>query len=137
VCREFPKVLGETYVVQDQPSVWQDFEEKLFRKLLELVVIAWPESETTLCVSERELGVESAFDIELGTRVNHLAIDLDCIDDGIGFPAAGVNGTGRGLKNMRERAQLLEGALVVEGTPNEGVTVVLTMPFRDRSQREG
>jgi signal transduction histidine kinase len=30
---------------------------------------------------------------------------------------------------MRERAQLLEGALVVESTPNEGVTVVLTMPL--------
>lgn len=62
-------------------------------------------------------------------RYGERRLTLRIADDGIGFPASGVNGAGRGLKNMRERAQLLEGALVVEGSPNEGVTVVLTMPI--------
>jgi signal transduction histidine kinase len=62
---------------------------------------------------------------------------LRIADDGVGFPAPGTNDTGRGLKNMRERAQLLQGALVVESTPNEGVTVVLTIPYGDQSSAAG
>lgn len=54
---------------------------------------------------------------------------LRVADDGIGFLPSGVDGSGRGLRNMRERAQLLDGALVVEGQPNIGVTVVLTVPY--------
>ena len=69
-------------------------------------------------------------------RYGERQLTLRIADDGIGFPTSGVNGAGRGLKNMRERAQLLEGALVVEGTPSEGVTVVLTIPTGDRSSRD-
>jgi len=75
--------------------------------------------------------------VDVRLRYGERQLTLRIADDGIGFPASGVNGAGRGLKNMRERAQLLEGALVVEGTPNEGVTVVLTMPIGDRIGREG
>jgi len=67
--------------------------------------------------------------VDVRLRYGERQLTLRIADDGIGFPASGVNGAGRGLKNMRERAQLLEGALVVEGSPNEGVTVVLTMPY--------
>jgi len=66
--------------------------------------------------------------VNVRLRYGEQQLTLRIADDGIGFPASGADGAGRGLKNMRERAQLLEGALVVEGTPNEGVTVVLTMP---------
>jgi signal transduction histidine kinase len=66
--------------------------------------------------------------VDVRLRYGEQQLTLRIADDGIGFPSSGVNGAGRGLKNMRERAQLLEGALVVEGSPNEGVTVVLTMP---------
>ncbi len=66
--------------------------------------------------------------VDVRLRYGEHQLTLRIADDGIGFPASGVNGAGRGLKNMRERAQLLEGALVVEGSPDEGVTVVLTMP---------
>jgi signal transduction histidine kinase len=69
--------------------------------------------------------------VDVWLRYGERQLTLRIADDGVGFPASGVNGAGRGLKNMRERAQLLEGALVVEGTPNEGVTVVLTMPYGD------
>jgi signal transduction histidine kinase len=66
--------------------------------------------------------------VDVRLRYGEHQLTLRIADDGIGFPASGIDGAGRGLKNMRERAQLLEGALVVEGTPSEGVTVVLTMP---------
>jgi signal transduction histidine kinase len=75
--------------------------------------------------------------VDVRLRYGERQLTLRIADDGIGFPTSGVNGAGRGLKNMRERAQLLEGALVVEGTPDEGVTVVLTMPFGDGPSREG
>ena len=67
--------------------------------------------------------------VDVRLRYGEHRLTLRIADDGVGFPSSGVNGAGRGLKNMRERAQLLEGALVVEGSPNEGVTVVLTMPI--------
>lgn len=74
--------------------------------------------------------------VDVRLRYGERQLTLRIADDGVGFPASGVNGAGRGLKNMRERAQLLEGALVVEGTPSEGVTVVLTIPTGDRFPRE-
>lgn len=67
--------------------------------------------------------------VDVRLRYGERQLTLRIADDGVGFPSSGVNGAGRGLKNMRERAQLLEGALVVEGTPDEGVTVVLTIPY--------
>lgn len=68
-------------------------------------------------------------DVLLHYGERHLTLRI--ADDGVGFPTSSPDGSGRGLKNMRERAQLLEGALVVEGTPKEGVTVALTVPYRD------
>jgi signal transduction histidine kinase len=88
----------------------------------------------------RQIARESLTNVARHARASHVDVllrygerqlTLRIADDGIGFPASGVNGAGRGLKNMRERAQLLEGALVVEGTPREGVTVVLTVPYGD------
>jgi signal transduction histidine kinase len=74
--------------------------------------------------------------VDVRLRYGERQLTLRIADDGVGFPVSGVNGAGRGLKNMRERAQLLEGALVVEGSPNEGVTVVLTMPIGERPHSE-
>ncbi len=74
--------------------------------------------------------------VDVRLRYGDGQLTLRIADDGVGFPASGADGTGRGLKNMRERAQLLEGALVVEGSPNEGVTVVLTMPYGNRVKSE-
>jgi two-component system sensor histidine kinase UhpB len=69
--------------------------------------------------------------VDVLLRYGERQLTLRIADDGVGFPTSGVDGAGRGLKNMRERAQLLEGALVVEGAPNEGVTVALTMPYKE------
>ncbi|MEX1156480.1 MAG: ATP-binding protein [Chloroflexota bacterium] len=50
-------------------------------------------------------------------------------DDGIGFdPAAAASHGGRGLGNMRRRAELLGGLLTVSAGAGRGTTVSLTMP---------
>jgi signal transduction histidine kinase len=69
--------------------------------------------------------------VDVLLRYGERQLTLRIADNGVGLAPSGVDGAGRGLKNMRERAQLLEGALVVEGAPNEGVTMALTVPYRD------
>jgi signal transduction histidine kinase len=69
--------------------------------------------------------------VDVLLRYGERQLTLRIADNGVGFSSSGVDGAGRGLKNMRERAQLLEGALVVEGAPNDGVTMALTVPYRD------
>jgi signal transduction histidine kinase len=58
-------------------------------------------------------------------------IVLDVQDDGKGFvPGTGGDGrSGYGLQGMRERAQGLQGSLMVESVPGEGTTISLTLPI--------
>ena len=58
-------------------------------------------------------------------------IVLDVQDDGKGFvPTAGGGGrSGYGLTGMRERAEGLQGSLMVESVPGEGTTISLTLPM--------
>lgn len=58
-------------------------------------------------------------------------IVLDVQDDGKGFvPATGGDSrSGYGLQGMRERAQGLQGSLMVESVPGEGTTISLTLPI--------
>ncbi|HHH40469.1 MAG TPA: sensor histidine kinase [Chloroflexi bacterium] len=67
--------------------------------------------------------------VDVRLRYGENQLTLRIADDGVGFPVTGVGEGGRGLRNMRERAQLLYGALVVEGEPGRGVTVALTVPY--------
>ena len=60
-------------------------------------------------------------------------------DDGEGFNAAKTGGTGIGLKNVRERLQLLYGghaALSVVANFPKGVAATLSVPARDDAVRE-
>ncbi|WP_067486804.1 sensor histidine kinase [Actinomadura hibisca] len=62
------------------------------------------------------------------------AVMLDVYDDGAGFdPAArtGGDGTGYGLRAMRDRARALGGDLTVESAPGDGTAVVATLPLED------
>ena len=49
-------------------------------------------------------------------------------DDGIGFDGV-TKGSGRGLKNMKKRAEEMKGMLEVESIFNQGTTIVLRLPF--------
>jgi two-component system, NarL family, sensor histidine kinase UhpB len=55
------------------------------------------------------------------------SVVLRIVDDGRGFDEAAVNGHG-GLRGMRERAVLVDGALAVKGSRGGGVEVRLEVP---------
>ncbi|MFC9977777.1 sensor histidine kinase [Spirillospora sp. NPDC127200] len=62
------------------------------------------------------------------------AVILDVYDDGAGFdPAAqaGGDGTGYGLRAMRDRVRALGGDLTVESAPGDGTAVVATLPLEE------
>lgn len=50
-------------------------------------------------------------------------------DNGIGLPPGGP--AGYGLRNMRDRARLLDGTLEIAGAPGKGVAVELNVPWAD------
>ncbi len=56
------------------------------------------------------------------------ALELTISDDGVGMEKLLVS-KGYGLRNIRERARLLDGALRVESAPGAGVTYHLTVPY--------
>jgi len=56
------------------------------------------------------------------------ALQLSISDDGVGLLALPIN-RGQGLRNIRERARLLEGMLDVDTGPNKGMTLILTVPY--------
>ena len=55
---------------------------------------------------------------------------LDVQDDGVGLNGASPStlSSGYGLQAMRERAELFDGSVEVESEPNEGTTVVMSIP---------
>ncbi|HEY8340457.1 MAG TPA: GAF domain-containing sensor histidine kinase [Egibacteraceae bacterium] len=55
-------------------------------------------------------------------------VHLVVSDDGVGFSSA-APAVGRGLENMRERANLLGGELRVDSRPGLGTTLTLSVPF--------
>jgi signal transduction histidine kinase len=63
----------------------------------------------------------------------HLAYGLEALmltisDDGVGMEPLRVS-KGHGMRNIRERAKLLDGTLKIESAPGEGVTYQLTIPY--------
>jgi len=56
------------------------------------------------------------------------ALQLSISDDGVGLAALPAN-RGQGLRNIRERARLLDGMLDVDTGPNKGMTLILTVPY--------
>jgi signal transduction histidine kinase len=53
---------------------------------------------------------------------------LEVCDDGAGFEPALRDGTGFGLRGMRERADRLRGQLAVESSPGAGTRVRISVP---------
>ena len=49
-------------------------------------------------------------------------------DDGVGFDADGYVSEGTGIGSMRERAELLDGTLRIDGSPGAGTEVVTCIP---------
>jgi len=56
------------------------------------------------------------------------ALRLRISDDGIGLSALPAN-KGQGMRNIRARARLLDGMLDIDTAPNQGMTLILTVPY--------
>ena len=62
-------------------------------------------------------------------RQSENRVQLELSDDGRGFDPAGTLATpGIGLKNMRERVELLGGQFELHSAPGQGTTFLLTLP---------
>ena len=66
--------------------------------------------------------------VEVHLRYGVNALQLRISDDGIGLPALPI-GKGQGLRNIRERARLLDGVLDIDTAPNKGMTLIITVPY--------
>lgn len=67
--------------------------------------------------------------VEVRLTFGPTAFQVQVADDGVGF-AMGPVPTGQGLRNIRERARLLDGTLDIESAPGQGVTLTLTVPYQ-------
>ena len=66
------------------------------------------------------------------------AIRVTLADDGVGFVpdgAAGSPGEGRGLSNMRRRAEQMGGEIRIRSAPGQGTRLVLTLPVPIATER--
>ena len=68
-----------------------------------------------------------AITCRISLRRDEGGVVLEIDDDGRGFDT-GTTTWGMGLRNLRERAESLGGALEVWSTPGEGTTVRATLP---------
>jgi signal transduction histidine kinase len=69
-----------------------------------------------------------AKNVEIHTRDLGTQLQIEIADDGVGIPSEPK--AGYGLRNMRDRARLLNGDL--QFTNNKGTTVTLTIPWIDQ-----
>jgi len=66
--------------------------------------------------------------VEVRLRYGVNALQIRISDDGIGLPALPLN-KGQGLRNIRERARMLDGMLDIDTAPNKGMTLIITVPY--------
>lgn len=55
---------------------------------------------------------------------NQHRVDLEIIDDGVGFTTKDENAGGMGLLNLQDRVQSLGGKLIIDSTPGKGTKVL-------------
>lgn len=71
--------------------------------------------------------------VTVAARVEGGKLAVEIADDGTGF-TAGTPTVGRGLDNMRERAEALDADLQIGSNPGEGTTVRLHVPLGTRTE---
>ncbi|HHY89314.1 MAG TPA: GAF domain-containing protein [Chloroflexi bacterium] len=64
-------------------------------------------------------------------------VRLEVIDDGRGFDPEKLAAGGQGLHNMRERAALLDGKLILESRPGGGTRIIVEVPNGENSRSAG
>ena len=69
--------------------------------------------------------------VEVSLQVGHDRLALNVQDNGRGITVADLNDRRAiGLLGMRERAQSVDGTVVIAGRPDRGTTVLVTIPLR-------
>lgn len=66
--------------------------------------------------------------IDISHSVSSLVVKIT--DNGRGFKEESLNSTGLGLKNMKQRTQLLGGTIEWTASPGDGSTVILKLPVK-------
>ncbi len=68
---------------------------------------------------------------DITVRTDAEMVVLEVVDDGVGFNGAGRSSLGhQGMRNMRERAARVGGALAITSAPGAGSRVTLSVPMR-------
>ncbi len=128
----------ETDLVSGLEQLLQDFR---INTLLETRLIVSGEARDTLTAERRQHILQIAREalanvarhaharrVEVRLSYTSRALQLQIADDGVGL-AMTPTATGQGLRNIRERARLLEGTLDIDSAPGQGVTITLTVPY--------
>jgi signal transduction histidine kinase len=69
-------------------------------------------------------------DVVLTVRDEKLIVIVE--DDGVGFdPQTALNGNRLGLFGMRERAEMVDGQLLIESAPGSGTTIMMEVAYAD------
>lgn len=71
----------------------------------------------------------SASTVTISLTAEEGALVLAVADDGVGFDSSEDLSAGRGLENVRERAEALAGVLTLDSTPGTGTRVGLSVPL--------
>ena len=71
--------------------------------------------------------------VRVGAEVSEGRLRLTIHDNGHGLPIDYV--VGYGLRNMRDRARMLGGDLLIDSRPNHGTTVAVDVPWREEHER--
>jgi GAF domain-containing protein len=68
--------------------------------------------------------------ITISGRIESGRLVLRVVDDGVGFNLSASSATGHhGLRNMTNRARMLDGHLDIESAPGQGTTISLVLPL--------
>ncbi|MGQ9467745.1 MAG: sensor histidine kinase [Anaerolineae bacterium] len=67
--------------------------------------------------------------VDIRLTYNTHSLQLQIADDGVGLTMM-PTAMGQGMRNIRERARLLDGTLDIDSAPGQGVTITLTVPLK-------
>jgi two-component system sensor histidine kinase UhpB len=56
-------------------------------------------------------------------------VELDVVDDGVGFDPEHRNGDGLGLRSIRERVRFAKGSVTIESQPGHGTKLLVRIPL--------
>jgi signal transduction histidine kinase len=108
------------------------------------IVIAVDDEATTAVPAERRAEIEQVLREALANAVRHArasavtisahvergSLILKASDDGVGFDMTAGSAEGHhGLRNMTNRARMLDGRLDIESAPGRGTTIKLSVPL--------